>query len=80
MQQKIREIAAKAAIVVFFAMTGIGLYTNVPPEICCIRSFTGSIFVYIVFMIAGKIILSVIISAIAQEQEKRRQQQQESED
>ena len=60
----VKRFAATIAILGFFVLTGVGLVSNVPVSECALRGLGGGVVLYIVFRIAGRLFMQVIIDTI----------------
>jgi uncharacterized membrane protein len=59
-----RPIAITAAVISFFVLSFVGLFTGLVPFTCCKRAFLGAALVYIVTAIVVNIINAILTSAI----------------
>ncbi len=64
MFESIRSTSMLFAVVTFFVMAVIGMFSGLTPATCCWRAFSGAVVFYIIVTIAGKSVLSIIISSI----------------
>ncbi len=65
MNNNIKSFAIRAAVVMYFLMSIVGMHTGVCSATDCKRAFIGAVITYITILIAGNIILSVIIDNLA---------------
>ena len=64
MFESIRSTSMLFADLTFFVMAGIGILSGLTPATCCWRAFSGAVLFYIAVTIAGKSIISIIISSM----------------
>jgi len=67
MEAKIKVIAIRVAVIMFFVMSMIGTSANVHPTTACKRAFAGAAIIYIAIQILGRVFTSIIIQRLAQE-------------
>ncbi len=65
MNRNIKIFAIRAAVVMYFLMSMVGLYTGICPATTCKRAIIGAIATYIAISIVGNIIVSIIIDNLA---------------
>ena len=66
MIQALRRIAVSVAVVGFFGLALVSWLSGLEPLDCSIRAVVGAAALFVVVMIAGKLALSIIVSAIVQ--------------
>jgi hypothetical protein len=59
-----RPIAISAAVMAFFALSSIGLFSGLAPLTCCKRALIGSVLAYLATVIAVSILNAVLTKAI----------------
>ena len=64
MNKTIRSTAVSFAVMVFFLMTAVGLFTGRQPSTSANRALLGAVITYFVISSVGKIIYSMIVNAI----------------
>jgi hypothetical protein len=74
MDKTIRNVARRSAIAVFFVMALMGWFCRQEPAVCAWRGVLGAAAMYLVVRIAGAIIVSVLIDAMAQNESQKIQQ------
>lgn len=62
MREKIRSVAATAAVMIFFLMSIVSWFTGVSPGTASVRACGGAVITYLVFSIAGSMIANIIIN------------------
>lgn len=72
-QKKIKRIAVRAAVLLFFVMAGVGWVCGLSPETCTVRALLGACAVYILVQLAGQLVIRVLIAALVDDQLKRYQ-------
>ena len=78
MEQKVRMISIQLAVLIFFAMALTGWLWGCSPAVCGTRALGGAIVMYIVVQIAGRIVLKIIIDAIAESQVRKQANKDEA--
>ena len=64
MFESIRSTSMLFAVVTFFVMAVIGMFSGLTPATCCWRAFSGAVLSYIAITIASKSVLSIIINSM----------------
>lgn len=64
MQQKIREIAVYLAIILFFVVASISGFCGCSPSVCAGRSLIAALVMYVVTMLAGRLIFRILLQTI----------------
>ena len=59
-----RPVAISAAVIMFFALSFVGLFCGLTPLVCCKRAFIGAVLAYIAISITVSVINAVLIKAI----------------
>ena len=59
-----RRYAVSIAVIGFFVLGAVGCACDVPMSVCAMRAAVGAVALYILTMIAGKMILNVVVSAM----------------
>ena len=59
-----RPIAAYAAVMFFFTISIVGLWSKLPPFTCCKRACIAAVLAYIIALIAAKTINAILAGAI----------------
>ena len=67
----VRSLAVKIATVWFFVTAIIGWVNQLSPVTCCRKAFVGSMAVFMVSVVAGRIINIIMFEAIVSQQEKK---------
>ena len=61
-----RQLAAMAAVVGFFALAFVGWFNDVPVFICGMRALGGAVALYLVTGLAGTVVVRIIAEAAVQ--------------
>ena len=61
-----RQLAAIAAVIGFFALAFVGWFNDVPVFICGMRALGGAVVLYLVIGLAGTITVRIIADAVVQ--------------
>jgi len=69
-----RPIAISAAVISFFGLSFVGLFTGLSPFTCCKRAFIGAILAYIASTIVVGIINAILTSAIIDSHTNKRKE------
>jgi LytS/YehU family sensor histidine kinase len=69
-----RPIAISAAVISFFGLSFVGLFTGLAPFTCCKRAFIGAILAYIASTIVIGIINAILTSAIIDSHANKRKE------
>ena len=72
----VRSKAISAAVVVFFALSIVGMFMNQSPFTCCKRAIIGAALAYIAVSIAVNIINAIIKHAIIESHANKQKEQQ----
>ena len=67
-----RSIAMTAAAMGFFGMAVVGWLSDVPPLTCGIRALIGVAAVYVLVILAARVLMNIIISAIIKNAAQRK--------
>lgn len=59
-----RRFAATVSILGFLGMAAVGLACDVPTFDCAIRALVGAVILYIIALVAGRIVLNIMIDAL----------------
>jgi len=76
--EKIRTVAVQLAVLAFFIMAVTGWMHKCSPAACAARSLAGAGVMYAVIRIAGHLILSILINAMAESQVKKQTSESDS--
>ena len=68
-----RQLAAIAAVIGFFALAFVGWFNDVPVFICGMRAMGGAVALYLVIGLAGTVAIRIIADAAVQAQIDRAQ-------
>ena len=71
MERSVRSAAVQMAVLVFFAMAIAGWLWRCSPGACAARAFGGAVAMYIVVMIAGRLVVKIIIHAMVDNQMRK---------
>lgn len=71
----VRSISVVASVITFFAISIIGLCSNLSPLTCCKRSLIAAVISYIVMMFAVKLINVILTNAVIDIQTKRQKEE-----
>ena len=63
-----RQLAAIAAVIGFFALAFVGWFNDVPVFICGVRALGGAVVLYLVIGLAGTVVVRIIADAAVQAQ------------
>jgi len=69
--QALRRIAVSVAVAGFFGLALVSWLSGLEPLDCSIRAVVGAAVLFVVVTIAGKLALSVIVSAVIQNSQRR---------
>ena len=69
-----RPIAISAAVISFFGLSFVGLFTGLTPFTCCKRAFIGAVLAYIASTIVVGIINAILTSAIIDSHTNKRKE------
>jgi hypothetical protein len=72
----VRPKAISAAVVVFFALSIVGIWMNQSPFTCCKRALSGAALAYIATTVAVNIVNAIIKHAIIESHANRQKEQQ----
>ncbi len=72
-QKKIKRIAVRAAVLLFFVMAGVGWACGLSPGTCSARALWGACACYVLVRFAGQLVIRVLIAALADDQLRRYQ-------
>ncbi|MCD6175911.1 MAG: hypothetical protein DRP56_01460 [Planctomycetota bacterium] len=70
-QKTIKQIAIRAAVLLFFVMAAVGWGCGLSPGTCSSRALLGACAAYILVRTAGQLVIRVLISALVDAQIKR---------
>jgi hypothetical protein len=73
-QKKIKHIAVRAAVLLFFVMAIVGWAFGLSPGTCTTRALLGACVGYVVVRTAGQLVVRVLVSALVDNQLKRYQE------
>ena len=68
-----RQLAAMAAVISFFALAFVGWINGVPVFICGMRALGGAVALYLVIGLGGRIAIRIIADAVVRAQVDRAQ-------
>ncbi len=68
-----RQLAAMAAVIGFFALAFVGWFNGVPVFICGMRALGGAMALYLVISLAGTVAIRIIADAAVRAQVDRAQ-------
>jgi len=63
-----RQLAAIAAVIGFFALAFVGWFNGLPVFICGVRALVGAVAIYYVVGLAGTVAVRIIADAVIQAQ------------
>jgi len=69
-----RTIAVSTAVICFFGLSFIGLFSGLSPFTCWKRALAGAVILYIVTIYAVKAINTILISAMTTQQMNKRKE------
>ena len=59
-----KQLAIKTAVVSFFVLAAIGWLSGLSNFDCSLRALTGAIAVYVVMIVAGRLLVGVMVQTI----------------
>ena len=60
----VRKVAVNLAVICFFSLSIITLFSGLSPFICCKRAITGALLIYIAASIAVRLINMILLDAM----------------
>jgi hypothetical protein len=60
----VRRIALLIAVIGFLALAIVGMASGVPPFTCALRALGGAAVLFVLAMVVGRFILSVLVDAV----------------
>jgi len=60
----VRRYAVSIAVIGFFVLSAVGCACEVPMSVCAMRAGVGAVALYLLTMIAGKLILNIVVAAM----------------
>jgi hypothetical protein len=70
----VRPIAISAAVISFFGLSFVGLFTGLASFTCCKRAFIGAALVYIATAVVVNVINAILTSAIIDSHTNKRKE------
>jgi hypothetical protein len=70
----VRPIAVALAVITFFGLSFVGLFTGLAPLTCCKRAFIGAALAYLATALTVHIVNAVLTSAIIDSHANRRKE------
>jgi hypothetical protein len=67
-----RRLAAIAATLTLFGQAVAGCLAGVPPLECCIRAAAGWAIMFVVVLIAGRLVVNIMVDALMDQASSRR--------
>ena len=71
MEKNVQATAIQLAVLIFFAMAIASWFFGCSPGACAARAFGGAVVMYAVVKIAGRMVVKILIDAIADSQMKK---------
>lgn len=71
MEKNVQATAVQLAVLIFFAMAIAGWLCGCSPAACAARAFGGAVVMYTVVKIGGRMVVKILIDAIADSQMKK---------
>ncbi len=59
-----RKLSVRAAVFVFFTLAIVGTLSGVEPFVCGIRAVAGALVILIIFSIAGRMLVNIMVDTI----------------
>ena len=59
-----RKVAVTTAAVGFFVLAIVGSFSGVPPFVCGLRALAGAGVLYVLMILAGRAVLTIIVDTI----------------
>jgi hypothetical protein len=71
LKKKVRTISATAAVLIFFLMSIVSWATGLNPATASSRALAGAVITYVIFSVAGNLILNMVINEIVKSKYKK---------
>ena len=65
---RVRPLAVRVAVVVFFIMAALGFLCGLPTETCAYRAMVGAVVFYVMTLVVGHIVVGAVSGAVVSTQ------------